>query len=345
MAHDRCLCQAHRLQGFMRGWLRTKWFLRECFRRKWVQERMAQEERGSGQECSGEDGSEGNRFRKGGFRKRVQDSMGKNCFEQVQNGLSKVSTVVSCKHHRDSLTWHRVSCRSTRAYRGVKQTTLNSTTSAALIAALAYRGTSLVRNNPLLGSYSRTLPKVLWWSYGGGLHLNRERRWSVVSHSLSLSHTHTLSPSRSLSTSAVSDVGARRSSRQRPTGIPESVCRLSPPPTLSISLPASLCLSLPLSLSLPPTLSSHLNSERRRGPLSLSLHLSLSLSLPLSPPQQRATSERGARRGRGLRGSPRVSAGPGTPPVITGPPANHTGYASMRRRSLSRWREGGRGKE
>ena len=31
-----------------------------------------------------------------------------------------------------------------------------------------YRGTSLIRNAPLLGPFSRTTPRVLWWSQGGG---------------------------------------------------------------------------------------------------------------------------------------------------------------------------------
>ena len=31
-----------------------------------------------------------------------------------------------------------------------------------------YRSTSLIRNTPLLGPYSRTMPRVLWWSEGGG---------------------------------------------------------------------------------------------------------------------------------------------------------------------------------
>ena len=31
-----------------------------------------------------------------------------------------------------------------------------------------YRGTSLIRNALLLGPYSRTVFRVLWWSYGGG---------------------------------------------------------------------------------------------------------------------------------------------------------------------------------
>ena len=31
-------------------------------------------------------------------------------------------------------------------------------------ALLAYRGTSPIRNTPLLGLYSRTIPRVLWWS-------------------------------------------------------------------------------------------------------------------------------------------------------------------------------------
>ena len=28
----------------------------------------------------------------------------------------------------------------------------------------AYRGISFIRNTPLLGPYSRTIPRVLWWS-------------------------------------------------------------------------------------------------------------------------------------------------------------------------------------
>ena len=33
---------------------------------------------------------------------------------------------------------------------------------------VAYRGTSLIRNRPLLGPYSRTMSGGLWWPYGGG---------------------------------------------------------------------------------------------------------------------------------------------------------------------------------
>ena len=31
-----------------------------------------------------------------------------------------------------------------------------------------YRGTSLIRNSPLLGPYSRNIPRVIWWSLGEG---------------------------------------------------------------------------------------------------------------------------------------------------------------------------------
>jgi hypothetical protein len=31
-----------------------------------------------------------------------------------------------------------------------------------------YRGTSLMRNNASLGPYSMTMPRALWWSWGGG---------------------------------------------------------------------------------------------------------------------------------------------------------------------------------
>ena len=37
-----------------------------------------------------------------------------------------------------------------------------------------YRGTSLIRNTPLLGLYSRTIPQVLWWFWEGGLSLMSE---------------------------------------------------------------------------------------------------------------------------------------------------------------------------
>ena len=35
-------------------------------------------------------------------------------------------------------------------------------------------GTSLIRNTPLLGTFSRTAPRVLWWSYEGGRFLMSE---------------------------------------------------------------------------------------------------------------------------------------------------------------------------
>ena len=39
---------------------------------------------------------------------------------------------------------------------------------------VTYRGTSLLRNCFPLGPYSRPIPKVLWWSWGGGAFLMRE---------------------------------------------------------------------------------------------------------------------------------------------------------------------------
>ena len=37
-----------------------------------------------------------------------------------------------------------------------------------------YRGTSLMRNNAPLGPYSMTMPRALWWSWGGVLFLMSE---------------------------------------------------------------------------------------------------------------------------------------------------------------------------
>ena len=37
-----------------------------------------------------------------------------------------------------------------------------------------YRGTSLIRNNPLLGPYSRSMSRAIWWPWGGGVFLMSE---------------------------------------------------------------------------------------------------------------------------------------------------------------------------
>jgi len=39
---------------------------------------------------------------------------------------------------------------------------------------LPYRGNSLIRNNPSIGPYSRTMPRALCWSLGGGAFLMSE---------------------------------------------------------------------------------------------------------------------------------------------------------------------------
>ena len=58
----------------------------------------------------------------------------------------------------ESLSTHLGRCLLTRQRHGVCQVW----------------GTSLMRNTPLLGPYSRTMPEVIWWSYGGGLFLVSE---------------------------------------------------------------------------------------------------------------------------------------------------------------------------
>ena len=40
--------------------------------------------------------------------------------------------------------------------------------------ALVYRGTSLIRNRHPVGPYSRTMPRLLWWSWGGWRFLMSE---------------------------------------------------------------------------------------------------------------------------------------------------------------------------
>ena len=46
--------------------------------------------------------------------------------------------------------------------------------SLCLHQVAVYRGTSLMRNTPLLGTYSRSIPSVIYLSRGGGLFLMRE---------------------------------------------------------------------------------------------------------------------------------------------------------------------------
>ena len=45
-----------------------------------------------------------------------------------------------------------------------------------------YRGTSLIINTPLLGPYSRTIPRVLWWSCGGGAVPHERGTPVIVTH-------------------------------------------------------------------------------------------------------------------------------------------------------------------
>ena len=44
-----------------------------------------------------------------------------------------------------------------------------------LLPNVIYRITSLIRNSALLGLYSRTVPRALWWSWGEGLFRMSER--------------------------------------------------------------------------------------------------------------------------------------------------------------------------
>ena len=37
-------------------------------------------------------------------------------------------------------------------------------TALLTVGAMHYRGTSLIRNRVPLGPYSRTMPRLLWWS-------------------------------------------------------------------------------------------------------------------------------------------------------------------------------------
>ena len=50
----------------------------------------------------------------------------------------------------------------------------DETPPASLAYAGCYRGTSLIRNTPLLRPCRRTMPRAVWWSGGGGLFLMSE---------------------------------------------------------------------------------------------------------------------------------------------------------------------------
>jgi len=61
-----------------------------------------------------------------------------------------------------------------------------------------YRGTSLIRNSLSLGPYSRTVPRALWWSEGGGRFLMSEvplYRWLEVQAVADLQEVEVLPPS------------------------------------------------------------------------------------------------------------------------------------------------------
>ena len=49
-----------------------------------------------------------------------------------------------------------------------------------LLPVRCYRGTSLITNYPLLGPYSRTVSKVMWWSEGRGGAVSHERGTPVM---------------------------------------------------------------------------------------------------------------------------------------------------------------------
>ena len=47
---------------------------------------------------------------------------------------------------------------------------------------LAYWGTSLIRNSALLGLYGRNMPRVMWWSWGVGVSLQRGTPVNLRTH-------------------------------------------------------------------------------------------------------------------------------------------------------------------
>ena len=70
------------------------------------------------------------------------------------------------------------------------------------------RGTSLIRNTRLLGPYIRPIPRVIWWSYGGGLFLMPLSPWA---------QSQALVRGRALAFDYVYLIHERRA---RPTGVP-----------------------------------------------------------------------------------------------------------------------------
>ena len=73
------------------------------------------------------------------------------------------STATSCK--RNAPGQHPRASQTTSADMAVMHA--RGTVPCSGKGASWYRGTSLIRSNPLVGPYSRPMPRVLWWSYGG----------------------------------------------------------------------------------------------------------------------------------------------------------------------------------
>ena len=69
-------------------------------------------------------------------------------------------------------------------YRNAQQTSFPRTRVHPAIES--YRVTSLIRNSRPLGPYSRTMPRALRWSYGGGQFLLSEVPLQIESHAVTL---------------------------------------------------------------------------------------------------------------------------------------------------------------
>ena len=72
-----------------------------------------------------------------------------------------------------SVPLSRSLCKATRVVQAVaaQQQPRAAAQVTPSLSLYRYRGTSLIKINPLLGSYSRTIPSFVWWSYGEGQFL------------------------------------------------------------------------------------------------------------------------------------------------------------------------------
>ena len=98
----------------------------------------------------------------------------RNFRERARNGGLHQDTRVSAAGWRGSRRDTRPQIAIRMGASGADPSNEESSCGRWGLRAGGYRGSSSIRNAPLQRPYGRTVPRVLWWSWGGGLFLMNE---------------------------------------------------------------------------------------------------------------------------------------------------------------------------